>query len=122
MASSGMVVSQVQGVTIAEIQTPSLLEGPDVERLAQELFDLVDNMARMKVVVDFRNVTFMASVSIGKLVMLHKKACDIDGKVIMCGMNSNLMKIFKVMKLNKFLNFADDQEKALRKFKVTAAG
>jgi len=122
MAVGGLVISQIQGVAIASIKTPSLLEGPDVDNIAQELFDLADKRACQKIIVDFRDVSFLASVMLGKLVMLQKKANEIDGKVILCSLKPNLMKVFKVTKLDKMLTFADNEDKALRKFKVTASG
>ena len=122
MAAGGLVISQVQGVAIAYIKTPSLLEGPDVDGIAQDLFDLADKRACQKIIVDFREVSFLASVMLGKLVMLNKKAQEIDGKVILCGLKPNLMKVFKVTKLDKLLDFADNEDKALRKFDVTASG
>ena len=122
MAAKGLVISQVQGVALAEIQTTSLLEGPEVENIAQDLLDLVDKRAFDKVIVDFRNVSFLASVMLGKLVMLYKKAKEVDSKVVLSGLKPNLLKVFKVTKLDKMMKFAENEDEAMRHFGFTAAG
>ena len=118
MAESGLVIQQVQGVTIAEIQTSSLMEGRAIEAIAKELYALVDEQDTKKLVVDFRTVGFLASQAIGILVNLHKKSKAIGGELVLCGLRKNLMKVFKITNLHKILTFADDESKALRKFDV----
>ena len=115
MAASGLVISQMLGVVIAEIKTPSLLEGPEVDRLAQALFDLVDKRALKKIIVDFSGVTFLASMMLGKLVTLNAKSQEIDGMVILCGLKPNIMKVFEITKLDSLLHFAVDEKQALKK-------
>jgi anti-sigma B factor antagonist len=122
MAAKGLVISTVQGVAVAEIHTTSLLEGPEVENIAQDLLDLVDKRGFDKVIVDFRNVSFLASVMLGKLVMLYKKAKEVDATVVLSGLKPNLLKVFKVTKLDKMMKFSENEDEALRHFGFTAAG
>ena len=88
MAESGLVIQQVQGVTIAEIQTSSLMEGRAIEAIAKELYELVDEQDTKKLVVDFRTVGFLASQAIGILVNLHKKSKAIGGPPFMYGIGA----------------------------------
>lgn len=112
----GLVINQTDGVTVVEIRIGSLLEGVQIERVGRELYRLVDDMDRKKLIVDFSAVKFLASAMIGTLVALHKKAEAIDGKVVLVGLKPNLMKVFKITNLDKILNFAETESQARTQF------
>jgi anti-sigma B factor antagonist len=63
--------------------------------------------------VDFRAVGFLASQMIGVLVALDNKVRAIKGRVVLVGMRENLMKVFKITRLDKRLTFAGDESEAL---------
>lgn len=117
MSSTGVMISQAEGITFATITTPSLTEGLAIEILSKELYKLVDEYDYRNLVVDFRHVNFLSSRMISTLTMLHKKECAVKGKVIMCNMKPELLKVFQITKLDKLLNFAPDEKAAVKKFK-----
>jgi len=114
MSVTGLTISQVQGATVAELTVPSVLDGPVIDPIATALYDLVDEQAVRKLVVDFHNVSFLASQMIGILVALDNKARAIKGQVVLVGLRENLMKVFKITRLDKRLSFAKNEEGALR--------
>ncbi len=118
MAKSGLVISQIQDVTIANFNSTSILETSAVEAIARELYAIIDEQARKKVVLDFHMVNFLSSQMLGVLIAMHKKSADIGGKTIICGLKPELHKIFKITKLDKLLNFAPGEEQALNSFDV----
>lgn len=120
MAANNVVISEDQGVTVASLKSASLLDGPVIEDIGKTLYELVDEKDRKKLIVDFRKVSFLSSSMIGVMVNLHKKALAIDGTVVLTGMKPNLQKVFKVTGLHKLLNFADDEQHAMKKFKWSA--
>jgi len=116
MPTSGLVISKVQGVAVANIRVASLLDGPTIDNLANGLFELVDQQACRKLIVDFRAVSHMSSQMLGVLVSLNKRSRRIEGKVVLCGIRSNLMKIFEMTGLDKILDIAEDESTAMRQF------
>lgn len=114
MSGSGLVISHVQGATVAELIVPSILDGPVIESLASELYSLVDEQACRKLIVDFHAVGFLASQMIGVLVALNNKSNAIKGRLVLVGMRENLMKVFKITRLDKHLSFARDEGEALK--------
>lgn len=118
MARSGLVVSQIQDVTIVSFNDSSILETSTVEAIAKELYVIVDEQARKKIILDFHMVKFLSSQMLGVLIALHKKSADISGKTIICGLKPELHKVFKITKLDKLLNFAPSEEQALNSFDV----
>jgi anti-anti-sigma factor len=113
MHSASMMITEVQGVTVAALRVASILDGPMIEGLKRQLFELVEEQNRQKLVVDFHGVSFLASQMLGVLVSLHKKCEEIDGHLVLVGMKPSLMKVFKIMKLNKVLHFAKDESTAV---------
>jgi len=113
MPSSGLVISQIHGVTVATFREQALLDGPVLDAAASELYALVDDQARRRVVVDFTLVRFLSSQAVGVMIQLRQKARAIDGRVVLCGLQPNLSRIFEIMNLQKVLEFAPDEEHAL---------
>ncbi len=110
---SGLVINQIHGATVVNFRNSSILDGASVEAISRELYILIDQQAQKKVVLDFAEVKFLSSTMVGVLIALHRKAASIKGKVVLCGLRPELFKIFKIMRLDKELNFAADEPKAL---------
>jgi anti-anti-sigma factor len=111
--SSELVISKVADVTVADFRNAAVLDGETVERIGNALYQLVDAQAQRKIVLDFTNVRFLSSTMLGVLIALHKKAAAIKGMVVLCGLKPDLYKVFKIMKLDKLLKFAPDEQNAL---------
>ena len=118
MPASDLVISQIQDVTIVDFRNTSILDGGAVEAIAGQLYALVDEQARRKILLDFSAVRFLSSRLVGALLALHKKAQAIKGRFILCGLRPELHKVFKIMKLEKILEFADSEETGLMSFDV----
>ena len=118
MPASDLVISQIQDVTIVDFRNTSILDGGAVEAIAGQLYALVNEQARRKILLDFSAVRFLSSRLVGALLALHKKAQAIKGRFILCGLRPELHKVFKIMKLEKILEFADSEETGLMSFDV----
>lgn len=118
MPNSGLVVSTIQDVTIVNFRQASILDSVAVDTIANELYALVDERAIRKIILDFSPVRFLSSQMLGVLLSLHKKSKAIKGKVVICGLREDLMKVFRIMKIEKLLKFTPNQEKARKFFKV----
>lgn len=114
MAKSGLIINQIWGTSVVNFKDSSILDAVVCQAIASELFRLVDEQAQRKIVLDFSNVKFMSSQMLGVIVSLNKKALKIKGRLVLCSMRKELMKIFKLTSLDKILEFADDEESALR--------
>jgi len=114
MEVSGLVISEVEGVTVASLKKSSILDGKDIEDIGNALCDLVDKRNCRRLIVDFGAVTFLASQMIGVLIALDSKAREIRGKVVLCGLRPQLKKVFHIMRLEKRLLFSDNEEAAMK--------
>lgn len=60
-------------------------------------------------VLDMRQVNYMASVGIGMCVDLHNRAKAASAPAIVLGMNENLMQLFKMLKLTRLFTIVADE-------------
>lgn len=115
MASSGLVVTRVKDVTVVAFGNSAVLDSLTVDAVAKELYALVEEQNKKKILLDFTSVEFLSSQMLGVLLSLHKKAVANGTELVLCGLRKSLMKVFRVMSLHKLLVFAPDGEEALRK-------
>jgi anti-sigma B factor antagonist len=109
-----MVIQRVGDITFVRFQDSRLLDGQQLDAIGRELYRLVDEMDRKKLLLDFSKVQFLASAAIGILVNLRKKSGAIKGVVVLCGLRKDIMKVFEITKLTKVLTFAPNEKKALK--------
>ena len=113
-AGSGVVIQNMWDVTVVNFEEARLLEVHVIDEIAAQIFKLVDQMDRKKLVLDFSKVQFLASAAVGMIMNVHKKSQAIKGTVVLCGMKKEIMKVFEIMQLTKVLKFAPDEKEALK--------
>jgi len=117
-----LLIHPIRDVVIVNFQDASILDTAQIERIGEELYDLVENKARRKLVLDLTKVQFLSSSALGILITLRKKATAIKGEVVICGLRKELMKVFEITSLTKMFTFVTNEEKALAHFGMTTAG
>ncbi|MHC4562998.1 MAG: STAS domain-containing protein [Planctomycetota bacterium] len=110
----GLVISSFEDVKIVTIEDVALLDPVAIDSIGRRLYQLVDDEAHRKIVVDFRKVRRLSSQMIGVVIEMHKKAQAIKGKVAYCGMIDSVRKGFHIARLDKVLHIADDETAAIR--------
>ena len=114
MVQSGLTINEYLGTTVVTFGQPSVLDGLVIEAIGNELFALVDEKAKRRIILDFTSVKFLSSAMIGVFISTHRKAAAINGQVVLCGVRDEIMKVFKIMKLEKVFKFAENEEAALK--------
>jgi len=115
------LIQTMWDVTVVDFQEARILEAQQIEAIGRELYRLVDEMDRKKLILDFAKVQFLASAAIGMLMNLHKKTTAIKGTFVICSLRRELMKVFEIMQLTKVFKFAANEDEALALFGYTAA-
>jgi anti-anti-sigma factor len=110
---AGLVIAPVGDAIAVSFQKSKILEAMEIEPIGHELYALVDQRACRKIVLDFSNVKFLSSQMLGVLMLLQKKSAAIKGRVVLCGLSSDLQKLFKIMNLHKVLVIVADRHTAL---------
>jgi len=118
MPQPGLVITDVNDVTVVNFRDSSVLDSAAVDNIAKQLYELVDAQAKRKLVLDFTDVNFLSSQMIGVMVALHKKSCNIKGRFVICGLKPRLFEVFKITRLDKILDFAKDERQAITSFEM----
>ncbi len=116
MAEPNLVIQNIGGVVIVNFGGSSILDAQLIEALGQRLYELVDQQAHRKLVLDFSKVQFLSSSVLGVLIKLQKKSAAIGGKVVLCGLKPELHKVFKISRMDRLFSFCADEGQALGSF------
>lgn len=118
MTESHLVVQNIGGVVVANFTESSVLDAKDIEAIEQQLYELVDDQAQRKILLDFSHVRFLSSSLLGVLISLQKKSQAIKGQVVICGLRADLKKPFEITHLDKLFRFHKDEQAGLKSFGV----
>ncbi len=115
------VTREVDGVTVATFKSRAVLDAGQVRDLGDDLYDLIDVEKAGKIVIDFSTVTALSSAALGVLITLRKKAEAQKAKVVLCGIQDDLRKLFKMTKLDRVFEIHKNEAEALDAFGVNRA-
>jgi anti-anti-sigma factor len=66
-----------------------------------------------EILVDFREVGFVASVGVGAVVAWHKRFLSAGGKLVCFSMSSRAREVFSLLGFEAYLHMADNEQDAL---------
>jgi len=110
-----IMANKIGDVTVVNFMTSQVLDEMNVQQLGRELDDLLENEYANKMVINFSKVKFLSSAVLGKLISLNKKIAGMKGRIAFCGINSDIMQVFKITRLDKLIPITDDEEDAVKK-------
>jgi len=115
-ASGALIVQRMADIHIVEFMETNILDQLMIERIKEELLDLVDRAGHPKIIISFDNVKHISSAMLGTLMAVNKRVKDAKGEVRLTGINDQLMDVFKLTRLDKVLKIFKSVEDATRKF------
>ena len=111
-----LAVEEVGDATVVTFVDARLTEELNIQSVGDELSQLVDELGRRKVLLDFSNVSFLSSGVLGKLSVLHHKLQAVQGRLVLCGLRPVLLTPFKLTKLDRTLTIVPDRATGLTSF------
>lgn len=122
MAASSLLIQTIREVTVATIDDTAIVDAPRLEAMAAGLYELVDDRACKKLIIDFTKVKSMSSSAMSTLIELRKKIRAIKGNLVLCGLRPELQQLFKITGMNKLFSLYATEQEALMSFGITSAG
>ncbi|MCY2963709.1 MAG: STAS domain-containing protein [Planctomycetota bacterium] len=116
MSTRKIDIEEVNGVTIARFTDKKILDESNIQIIGNQLFSLIDDDHRQKVVLDFSNVEYLSSAALGKLITLDKKVKAAQGELRLCAIRKDILEVFKITRLDKLFKIMETRDKALDKF------
>ncbi|MAT16300.1 MAG: anti-anti-sigma factor [Planctomyces sp.] len=119
MSSGGLRridIDEFGDITIAKFIDNKILDETNIQIIGNQLFALVEQDGRKKIIVDFSNVEYLSSAALGKLITLEKKVKAARGKLRLCSIRPEIYEVFVITKLNQLFTICDDADEALQSF------
>jgi anti-sigma B factor antagonist len=113
---SRITFDDIGDVTVVRFIDKKILDEQNIQMIGDDLFKLVDELSRKKLLLDFSTVEFLSSAALGKLIRLHQRLAAVKGKLILCGISTTIMEIFTLTKLDKMLKIVKDEQTGLNSF------
>lgn len=108
--------TEVGDVTVVRFVDRKILDESNIQQLGNELFRLVEEEKRRKLLLNFSNVEFLSSGALGKLITLDKKVKAHEGVLKLSNIRPEIYEVFAITKLNKLFDIKDDEAAALAAF------
>ncbi|HEY1065465.1 MAG TPA: STAS domain-containing protein [Pirellulales bacterium] len=115
-ANRRLETSDKNGVTVVRFVDRKILDESNIQQLGNELFRLVEEEKKTKLVLNFTNVEFLSSGALGKLITLDKKVKANSGVLKLSNIRPEIYEVFAITKLNKLFDIKDDEATALSAF------
>jgi anti-anti-sigma factor len=109
-------VAEVGDVTVVRFVDRKILDESNIQDMGQELFQLVEEQKRGKILLNFTSVDFLSSAALGKLITLDKKVKSHGGMLKLSNIQPDIYEVFAITKLNKLFDIRDDEAAALVAF------
>jgi anti-sigma B factor antagonist len=85
----------VGDVTVVNFLDKRILDEQSVQAIGEQLFSLVDELGRKKLLLNFGNVEYLSSPVLGIMATLNKKVKAAGGRLIACNLNPQIDELLK---------------------------
>jgi anti-sigma B factor antagonist len=109
-------VEDIGDVTVVKFVDRRILDEQNIQIIGDQLFSLVDEVGRRKVLLNFANVEFLSSAALGKFITLQKKLQAANGRLILCNIDPEIYEVFEITKLDKFFTITKDEQGGLQAY------
>ena len=109
-------VENMGDVTVVCLTDRKILVEQNIQAIGEQLFQLVDELGRRKILLNFGNVEYLSSAALGKLITLNKKLQQAGGRLILCNIDPQIYEVFEITKLNKLFTIVKDEQTGLQSF------
>ncbi len=103
-------------VTVVYFVDRRILDEQNVQRIGESLFNLVDELKKSKIILNFCNVEFLCAAMIAKLITLNKKCERAKGKLVLCQMCQQVYEVFEITKLKTLIRIVGTEQEAFQEF------
>ena len=113
--NNSFIHHQQEPYTVVQFTSPSMMDPAELERVAQDLYHLIEAEDRRKIIMDFEKVQYMSSQALGIIMAMRKKMGALKNtKLILCSVCPPLQQLLKITGLDKLLIIKPTQHEALK--------
>ena len=101
-------------IAILVIEAVTMEENEEIKR---KLSQVIEEGGK-KIVFDFSGTIFVSSIVLASLIFVLKRARDIGGNMVLCGLKDKVKEIFEVTNLDKVFKIYPTRKEALKQILV----
>jgi anti-sigma B factor antagonist len=102
--------------TVVRLNVPRLLDDETTNDLFRQIYSIIDEEGRRKLVLNLQPLEYFASAALSKLVVLYRKARAAEARVALCNVTPTVASILQVTHLADIMIAYNDEREALRSF------
>jgi anti-anti-sigma factor len=111
---------QQDDVMIIQFLDEKIVNPDRVQLLGTELMSLVEDEGKDRILINLKNVRFLSSAAINKLVVLERRLKSRGGRLKFSDVRPEVQEVFNITQLNSLFDIRDKQADALRAFQRSA--
>lgn len=109
-------VAEVGDVAVVRFQDRKILDAANIQELGEELFALVEQEKRGKLLLNFSDVQFLSSAALNKIIVLDRKVKAAGGQLKLCSLVPEIEEVFVITRLNQLFDIRETEKDALSAF------
>lgn len=109
-------VSAVGDITVVRFVDRRILDATSIEELGDELFGLVEEQNRHKLLINFTDVEFLSSAALNKLIILDKKVKTCSGTLVLTDLRPEINEVFAITRLDQLFKIEPTEKAGLDAF------
>src|SRR5262249_11568956 len=109
-------VEDIGDVTVVNFTDRKILDEQNIQIIGEQLYSLVDEAGRRKILLNFGNVEYLSSAALAKLITLNKKRQQTCRRLIPSKIAPQIREVFEITKLNKLFTIHEEEQAALQAF------
>ena len=109
-------VEDIGDIAVVNFLDKKILDEQNIQAIGEDLFRLVDELGRKKILLNFGNVEFLSSAALGKLITLNRKLQGVRGRLVLCGITKEIREVFEITRLDKLFTIHPDEQSGLQAF------
>jgi anti-sigma B factor antagonist len=111
-----LAITDVGPVTVVRFADRRILDDANIQEIGQELYQLVEEEHRDRLLLNLCDVDFLASSALGKLITLQRKLKARGGALKLSNVRPEIYEVFAITRLNAKFEIHDEEREALASF------
>jgi anti-sigma B factor antagonist len=106
-------IEEIGEVTVAALLDSKILGETQITSIASELFAMVDEDGRRKIILNCSRVEYVASTALGTLITLEMKLKAANGKLRLCCVRQYIYEDLEIARCDRLFNIKPTLEEAM---------
>jgi anti-sigma B factor antagonist len=111
-----LLIENQDGIVIVAFTDTKIITEDQIQEVGDELYALIEDGTKKKILLNFGNVQYCSSTVLGKLVTLKRRVDKAKGKLKLCCIHPDLLVPFKLTGLDKVFEIYPEEQTAMNKF------